>query len=173
MSGRGLKIALAVSVALNLFALAGGVAFAVSRAKVDQHVAEQRQPGRAGGFRALVAELSPETRREVRARMRAVALSARPDFEAAREARRQAVEAAREPQMNPERVQALLNDSRVAEMRGRARLEGGAIAILGALDVEDRRIMADILARKGPGAGRADRPAGEGPPPPEAGDVPR
>jgi hypothetical protein len=71
MSGRGLKIALAVSVALNLFALAGGVAFAVSRAKVDQHVAEQRQPGRAGGFRALVAELSPETRREVRARMRA------------------------------------------------------------------------------------------------------
>ena len=72
MSGLGLKIALAVSVALNLFALAGGVAFAVSRAKVDQHVAEQRQPGRAGGFRALVAELSPETRREVRARMRAV-----------------------------------------------------------------------------------------------------
>ena len=45
MSGRSLKIALAVSVALNLFALAGGVAFAVSWARVDERVADLRRTG--------------------------------------------------------------------------------------------------------------------------------
>ena len=43
MSGRSLKIALAVSVDLNLFALAGGVAFAVSWARVDERVADLRR----------------------------------------------------------------------------------------------------------------------------------
>lgn len=156
MSGRTLKIALAASVALNLFALGTGAAFMISRAKVDERVAEQHRPGREGGFPQLISRLSPEARREVRTSMRAVALSARPDFEAAREARRQAVEAAKQPQMDPVRVQALLDQSRTAELRGRARLEGGTIAMLEKLDVQDRTALAELLARKGPGGGRRD-----------------
>ncbi|GLK47397.1 hypothetical protein GCM10017620_03700 [Brevundimonas intermedia] len=168
MSGRTLKIALAASVALNLFALGGGAAFLISRAKVDERIAEQRRPGREGGFPQLISRLSPEARREVRTSMRAVALSARPDFEAAREARRQAVEAAKQPQMDPVRVQALLDQSRTAELRGRARLEGGTIAMLQKLDVQDRAALAELLARKGPGgAGRNGRTA-EPPPPLDA-----
>jgi len=166
MSGRTLKIALAASVALNLFALGAGTAFLISRAKVDERVAEQRRPGREGGFPQLISRLSPEARREVRTSMRAVALSARPDFEAAREARRQAVEAAQQPQMDPERVRALLEQSRTAELRARARLEGGTIAMLEKLDVRDRAALAELLARKGPGgAAREGRGAGKSPPP--------
>lgn len=175
MSGRSLKIALAASVALNLFALGAGAAFFVSRAKIDERVAEQRRPGREGGFPQLVSQLSTEVRREVRASMRSVALSARPDFEAAREARRQAVEAAREPRMDVARVQALLDESRTAEMRGRARLEGGAIAMLEKLDLEDRQALAQLLARKGPGVRhvRVGTPPVDAPPPgPEDPDGP-
>jgi uncharacterized membrane protein len=174
MSGRTLKIALAASVALNLFALGGGAAFLISRAKVDERIAEQRRPGREGGFPQLISRLSPEARREVRTSMRAVALSARPDFEAAREARRQAVEAAKQPQMDPARVQALLDQSRTAELRGRARLEGGTIAMLEKLDVQDRTALAELLARKGPGGARRDV-RGDGkslPPPPPPLDAP-
>lgn len=156
MSGRTLKIALAASVALNLFALGAGAAFLISRAKVDERVAEQRRPGREGGFPQLIARLSPEARQQVRTSMRAVALSARPDFEAAREARRQAVEAARQPQMDAARVQALLEQSRAAELRGRARLEGGTIAMLEKLDAADRAALAELLARKGPGGSRRE-----------------
>lgn len=168
MSGRTLKIALVASVALNLFALGAGTAFLISRAKVDERVAEQRRPGREGGFPQLIARLSPEARQEVRTSMRAAALSARPDFEAAREARREAVEAARQPQMDPARVQALLDQSRTAELRGRARLEGGTIAMLEKLDVRDRAALAELLARRGPG-GAARQARGDGkplPPPP-------
>jgi uncharacterized membrane protein len=173
MSGRTLKIALAASVALNLFALGGGAAFLISRAKVDERVAEQRRPGREGGFPQLIARLSPAARQEVRVSMREVALSARPDFEAAREARRQAIEAVKQPQMDPARVQALLDQSRTAELRGRARLEGGTIAMLEKLDVRDRAALAELLARRGPGgAARGDGkplpplPPLDAPPPP-------
>ena len=168
MSGRSLKIALAVSVALNLFALAGGVAFAVSRARVDERVAELRGPARHGPFREVIAQLQPEVRRDVRARMRAAALAARPDFEAARAARAQAVQAASEPRMDAARVQALLDQSRTAEMRGRARLEGEAIAMLENLDVEDRKVLSGLLRRRGPGPGHQTPAPGRNaaPPPP-------
>ncbi|MDO9608548.1 MAG: periplasmic heavy metal sensor [Brevundimonas sp.] len=168
MSGRSLKIALAASVALNLFALAGGVAFAVSRAKVDERVAELRRPARPGPFREVMAQLEPEVRRDVRAKMRAAALAARPDFEAARSARDQAVQAAAEPRMDAARVQALLDQSRTAEMRGRARLEGGAIAMLENLDVEDRKVLSGLLMRRGPGPGAQAPETGRNaaPPPP-------
>lgn len=151
MSGRNLKILLAVSVALNLFAIAGGVAYAVTRAKVEERVAEQHKPGREGGFRQLVGQLKPEDRQAVKTAMRAAALSARPDFEAARDTRRAAVEAAGQDSFDAIRVQALLDQSRASEMRGRATLERGTIEMLQARSPEDRRILAALLSRKGPG----------------------
>ncbi len=176
MSGRSLKIALAVSVALNLFALAGGVAFAVSWARVDERVADLRRTARHGPFREVIAQLQPEVRRDVRARMRAAALAARPDFEAARAARAQAVQAASQPRMDAARVQALLDQSRTAEMRGRARLEGEAIAMLETLDVEDRKVLSGLLMRRGPRSGPrtpdTGRNAAPRPPEPDGPDGP-
>lgn len=147
MSERGLKIALAVSVALNVFALAGGGAFLVSRQQVERKVEDQVRPGRRP-FDAVLADLDPATRRSVRQQMRQAALAARPDFEAARDARRQATELAGAPTMDAARVRALLEQSREAEMRGRGRLEGDAVDILAGLSVEERKALTPILARK-------------------------
>jgi uncharacterized membrane protein len=105
--------------------------------------------------------------------MRAAALAARPDFEAARAARAQAVQAASEPRMDAARVQALLDQSRTAEMRGRARLEGEAIAMLENLDVEDRKVLSGLLRRRGPGPGhQTPAPGRNAAPPPPGPDGP-
>lgn len=151
MSGRALKIALAVSVALNLFALAGAGAFLVSRAQVERKVEDQRRPGRQGPLAEVLAGLDPTVRQAVRQRMRQSALAAKPDFEAARAGRREAIAVAGQPDFDQARVRALLEQSRAAEMRGRARIEAEAVAILGVVGPEERKALTPILQRKGDG----------------------
>lgn len=148
MNARTLKIALAVSVALNLFGLAAAGAFAVSRERVEERVEAQQRPTRPGSTMSMIDRLSPEVRTEVRQTLRAAALSARPDFEEAREKRRQAIALAASPTFDAARVTALLDESRAAELRGRQRLEATAVAMLAELEPADRAIMSDILRRK-------------------------
>lgn len=146
---RWLKIALAVSVALNLFAAAAAVTVAVTRARVENQVQAQHRPGR-GMFLAVVGSLDPAVRDQVRRSLREHALAARPDFDAARANRRQAIELAAQPTFDPAEVQALLEQSRLAELRGRARLERGAIETLAGLQQKDRQALAPLLLRQGP-----------------------
>jgi len=166
MSPRTLKIALAVSVALNLFAVAGAGTAWVTRARVDERVQDQRRPGREGSMREIVASLDPAVRERVKTTLRASALAARPDFEEAREARREAIALTRGPQLDPPAATALLERSRAAEMRGRARLEQDAVGLLTTLDAKDRQALGVILNRHG--RGRPDRDK-DGPRPTDAG----
>lgn len=157
MNGKTLKIALAVSVALNLFGLAAAGAFAVTRERVEERVEAQQRPTRPGSTMSMIDRLSPEVQPEVRQTLRAGALSARPDFEESREKRRQAIALAASPTFDADRVTALLNESRAAELRGRQRLEATAVAMLAELDPADRAIMSDILKRKRHGGKDRDR----------------
>lgn len=148
MNARSLKIVLAASVALNLFALAGGAAFLISRAQVDGRVQEQCKPGREGSLSSMVAGMDPQTSQRTRAALKQSALAARPDFDRAREARREAIDLANAVEFDPVAVQTLLEQSRLAEMRGRARMEAGAIGVLGTLELDDRRALTPILVRR-------------------------
>jgi uncharacterized membrane protein len=154
MSARALKIALAVSVALNLFAVAAGATLFVTRAQVEDRVEAQHRPVRAGSPMRLIAQLDPAVRERVRDTLRASALAARPDFEEARLKRRQAIELSRSDSFDAEPARVLLEQSRVAEMRGRARLEADAVALLATLEPDDRRALSEILTRRGRAAGR-------------------
>lgn len=147
MSGRGLKIALAASVALNIFALAGGATAWVMAKRVGEATAEARRPGRSEPVWSVVETRPPEVRDRVRRELRATALEARPDFEEARAARRQAIEQTRSDSFDAVAVAALLERSRASEMRGRARLESGAVETLSRLGPEDRAALAPILSR--------------------------
>ncbi|MBU3973044.1 MAG: hypothetical protein KKE42_04500, partial [Alphaproteobacteria bacterium] len=95
MSPGTLKIALAASVALNLFAIAAGATLFVTRAQIEDRVEAQHRPARAGSPMRLIDQLDPAVRERVRDTLRASALAARPDFEEARLKRRQAVEMGR------------------------------------------------------------------------------
>ena len=168
MNSRTLKIALAVSVGLNLFAVGGGAAYLISRERIERRLDDQRRAGREGPLREVLQTLDPATRDRVRTALRASALAARPDFEAARAARREAIAAAGAPTLDPTRVDALLVQSRAAEMRGRARIEAGAVAVLATLSPDDRKALAPLLQRRSDARRAQIRQAGEGRPTAEA-----
>jgi uncharacterized membrane protein len=157
-SSRALKVALAVSVALNLFAIAGGVTLWVTKTKADDKIEAAQTPGRQSTFPEIVAGMDPAVRQRVRQTLRASAMAARPDFEASRAARRQAVELSKGATIDPAAVNALLEQSRAAEMRGRVRLEHDTTALLATLDPDDRQALAVILTRRGKGGGGASEP---------------
>ena len=149
MTSKTLKIALAVSVALNVFAVAGAVTYVVNRDRIERKIEDQRRPGREGPLAEVLGDLDPAVRDRVRTALRESALAARPDFEAARAARREAIDVAGQPTLDAVRVQTLLDQSRAAEMRGRTRLENGAVAVLGTLTPDERKALTPILQRKG------------------------
>ncbi|MBB5771585.1 putative membrane protein [Brevundimonas vesicularis] len=159
MTSKSLKIALAVSVALNLFAVAGGITYVVNHDRIERRIEDQRRPGREGPLAEVLADLDPAVRQRVRSSLRESALAARPDFEAARAARREAIDVAGQPILDAAQVESLLEQSRAAEMRGRTRLENGAVAVLATLTPEERKALAPILQRKG----AARRAAAHGP----------
>lgn len=162
MSPNSLKIALAVSVALNLFAVAAGVTVMVAQARVESRVESQHRGPRVP-FRTMLESMDPAVRDRVRQELRATAMASRPDFDEARTARRAAIAAAAAESFDAAEVERLLDQSRAAELRGRTRLEAGAVTVLGTLDVDDRRALSVILARNGGrngrhGGGRQRRP---------------
>lgn len=154
MSPKALKIALAVSVAFNLFAVVGGASLWIGLSNENQRIEAQHRPARAGSPMRLIDQLDPTVRERVRGTMRASALAARPDFEEARLKRRQAVAMGQSATFDPVRARALLEESRNAEIRGRARLEADAVALLATLEPDDRRALSEIFARRGLAAGR-------------------
>lgn len=162
MTTRTLKILLAASVALNLFAATAFLTVAVTRPKVEERVEQQRRPGGRPPAWEVVQSVDPEVQQTVRAAMRASALAARPDFEEARTLRRQAVQAVTEPDYDAAAVRSLLERSRTAELRGRARLEDDSLALFETLTPADRAALAPILSRNGPRGRGGGRGRGEG-----------
>lgn len=147
MTSRSLKIALAVSVALNVFAVAAGGAVWVARDKVEQRVAEAQKPGRGEPVWDVVERMDPAVRDQVKRQLRASAMQARPDFDEARAARREAIALTGAETFDPVAVAALLERSRASEARGRSRLETGAVETLRQLSPTDRKALAPILSR--------------------------
>lgn len=149
MTSQALKVALAASVALNLFAIAAGATLFVTRAQVEKRVEAQHRPPRTNSPMSLIGQLDPAVRDRVRDTLRASALEVRPDFEEARLKRREAVAIASSDTFDSARVTSLLAQSREAELRGRARLEVDAVAVLGTLEPADRKALSEILTRRG------------------------
>lgn len=149
MTARTLKIALAASVALNLFAAAAGATLLVGRANVERRIEAQHRAPRDSSLMTVVEGLDPEVRDRVRDTLRASALAAKPDWEETRLKRREAILMTRSADFEPARVAALLEQSRAAELRGRARLEADAVALLATLEPDDRAALSEILTRRG------------------------
>lgn len=150
MTSRTLKIALAASVALNVFAAAGAATVWVASRKVEQRVETECRSGRSAAVWEAVGAMEPAAQTRVKTDLRASALRARPDFDEARKARREAIALTEQARFDPVAVAALLEQSRASEMRGRARLEADAVEILGRLETSDRQALAPILSRHKP-----------------------
>ena len=148
---RRMKFALAASVALNVFLVAGGVALWLS-VQEGRKAEQQHKLSRSEMVMELVSTRSPVVAEPIKARLREIALAARPDFQEARKARLAAIEQTESDQFDAAEVAGLLEQSRASEMRGRARLEAGAVAVLADQAPEDRKALARILSRHHPHA---------------------
>ena len=155
----GLGAALAVSVAVNLFAATAAYTALSGQERIERRIEGGRGEDRRPSAQELVATLSPEARDRVRQALREAGMAARPDFQQAREARRQAIAAAAAEPYDGARVKTLLDQSRAAEIRGREKMEADALVILGTLAPADRAAFSQILNRsKGRGGSRPSGP---------------
>lgn len=158
MASRTIKTALAVSVALNVFLVAGGAAVWL-KTRDAARVEQSGRSSRTETVLELVNTRPPEVAEPLKVKLREVALPARPDFEQARAARREAIAITASDDFDPAKVNALLETSRAAEARGRAVLETGAVGVLAELQPDDRKALARILARHRTSKAKAEKPA--------------
>lgn len=153
-----LGVGLAVSVAVNLFAATAAYTALTGQERIVGRMDGKGWDDRRASPRELVAALSPGARIRVRQALRDAGLAARPDFQQAREARRQAIAAAAAESYDAALVEQLLKQSRDAESRGRRRLEADTLAILATLDPADRAAFARVLGRgRGGSAGHGEK----------------
>lgn len=149
MTSRNMKKALCASVVLNIFLVAGGGTFLwVSSQNKAQD--KSRAPHLSVPAVELIKTRSPEVSERVLTELREIALTAHGDFEEARRTRRQAIDITASDDFNASDVAALLEQSRASEIRGRGRLESGAVDVLSRLEAEDRKALATLLSRRRP-----------------------
>lgn len=145
MSERALKVALAVSVAVNIFVAGAVVAgLAVGLRGLPERPHRERPP-----VISLVQSLDQADRAEAEETLRTTALAARGDFETARRERAAAIDLAGAETFDRNAVEAALARSRASEASGRGRLEDAMLDLLERLDREDRQRLAPALARRG------------------------
>lgn len=145
MNDRRLKIALAVSMLLNLFALgaAGGAAAMWSRLKSEPvGAAPHRRAIRTAGD-----ALPPADRERFRAVMRTVAQAARPIRQEAQQSRRQAATLFVQPSFNAAAANAALARARSADFALRTRLETTVVEFAAGLPGAERAVLAQGLSR--------------------------
>lgn len=138
MTTRTLKIALGISLLVNLFlagALIGGAAWIRTRQPMIA----------AGSLRIAGAELPPDQRRAFRAALRQTRMSLKDTTNDARLARGQAAALLRRPVLDQAALGAALARLRADEMAVRTAVEQQAIAFAATLPPSDRALLADRM----------------------------
>jgi uncharacterized membrane protein len=167
MNSQSLKIALAVSVLTNAILAAAVVAgvFGFSQALKEGDKQRQHTP-----LADVAQQLETPVRAKLKDSMRAVALTAAPDFQEARAARRHAAELAAAPSFDRVATESELIKARAAEERFRARMESGLLDFMQQQTPETRAALAKVLRARVPLRMRPPGPDGgpggpDGPPP--------
>jgi uncharacterized membrane protein len=145
-----LRIALAVSIVLNLFLAAALVAGFVSL----------RTDGRminAGALRVAGAGLPVTVRQPFRQALREERRSMRPTIIDARDAKAEAAALLQQSPVDQVAVNAALDRARAADIAVRAAVERRAVAFAATLSPADRATLADAMARRAGGRRRAAR----------------
>ncbi|WP_010187355.1 periplasmic heavy metal sensor [Sphingomonas sp. PAMC 26605] len=136
-----LRIALAVSIVLNLF-LAGALASGYLTLRSGTRMIN------AGSLRIAGAELPAGVRRPFRAALRETRRSMRPTIDAARAAKAQAALLLRQPAFDQAATLAALDRARAADLAVRAALERRAVAYAASLSPAERATLADAMKRR-------------------------
>lgn len=172
MNDRALRTALIISLLINAFLAAATAAGGVYISSVLGERANLRQQHTPLAIAAQ--DLDPQVKSQLKDSMRSVALAAAPDFQEAHAARREAGELASAPTLDAAAVEARLAKARVAEERGRERLETGLVEFMKTQPQPVRAALARVLRGRGTFhiIPHSDGPGHDGPPPHEGGPPP-
>jgi len=148
MGGAKLKWALGVSLAVNLFLVAGIVAGVVV---IRHHVHEwqQHRPGPGQAWDDVEAKLTPEAASHIRQLVKATALETEPDMAKARDLRKQAEIIAAQDPYDAAKVVDLAEQARSYENMSRARVETALIQDLARMPSDQRKAVAGYILRPG------------------------
>lgn len=136
-----IRIALAVSIILNLFLAGALIAGYVSLPAGSRMI-------NAGSLRIAGAELPASVRKPFRAALRETRRSMRPTIVQAQAAKAEAASLLRQPTIDQAAVMASLDRARAADMAVRAAVERRAVAYTAALPPAARATLADAMQRR-------------------------
>jgi uncharacterized membrane protein len=170
MSDRGSKTLLTVSLLGNAFlaaALVSGVVY-VNMAMGERASLHPKTP-----LATIARDIDPAVRAQLEQKMRAAGLSAAPDFQAARAARKRAADLASQPNFDRTAAQAAIDEALVDEQHGRTKVESALLDFLQTQNQQTRVTLSRALAvhaslrmgPRGPHGGPHGGPGGLMPPP--------
>jgi len=171
-ASNGLKWALGVSLVVNVFLVAGGIA---AVAAVQHHMHEMPKSTAGPAWDQVEKQLSPASRAHVREVVKTAALGTEADWAKAHALRQQAEVLARQPTYDAARIVDLAEQARSYENMSRAKIETALIQDMATLPASERGSVAGYVLRPGfrlrkllsPGD---PGPAPDGPPPPDSHD---
>ena len=161
MSGRGLKIVLAVSLAVNLFTVGaiGGLVYVGSRRQAARSAAIGNPLVRAADA------LPPAEQETFRQMLRRHVVQDRPTIRDSRQARRRLMELLAAPAVDRAAVGAALAQARADDSAVRAHLEDGVADFVAGLSPTDRAAFVGGFRKAALARWVANHPAAKGPPP--------
>jgi uncharacterized membrane protein len=145
MTSSRIKIALAVSLALNLFVIGAVAGSAGMQARLTK---KAPQSSTRGNTSALIraAEVLPEAKRQQYiARLKTEGENAQADFKAARAARVRASDMIAAPNYDLAGISALLAEARTHDVRARTRFETAVIEFAATRTPEERKVLGERL----------------------------
>ena len=145
-SSAGLKWALGISVVVNVFLIAGGIA-AVS--VVQHHMHEMPRPPAGAAWEDVEKQLSPASRDHIRDVVKTAALGTEADWAKARDLRKQAEELAHAPNYDSAKIVDLAEQARSYENMSRAKIETALIQDMASLPPNERGTVAGYILRPG------------------------
>lgn len=140
MTPRMLKIACAISILLNIFALSAAIGGAAWM--------QARRPAGTGSIRAAGAQLPPGQRQIFRAALHDARREMQPTLAAGRQARDDIASLLRAPTLDTAALSAALARARSADVAVRAHVEERAVAVAATLSPADRKTLAEGIARR-------------------------
>ena len=162
MSGRGLKIGLAVSLAVNLFALGalGGLVYVRTLSQAAHAPANPNPLVRAADV------LAPDQQAAFRQMLRQHVVQDRPTIRDSRQAKRRMVELLAAPTFVRAAVSAALAEARTDDVAVRAHLEEGVVDFVARLSPADRAAFAGGFRKAALARWMANHPGAKAPPAP-------
>ena len=142
----GMKWVLGLSLMVNLFLVAGGIA---AMTAVQHHMHEIPKSSSGPAWEDVEKQLSPATRIHIQQTVKTAALDTEPEMTKAHELRAQAEQLAKAPHYDAARIVDLAEQARSYENMSRAKIETALIQDMATLPPNDRGPVAAFVLRPG------------------------